>query len=153
MRLVGEFPEEKKEKSEIRHAVSYSPNDKNPLQFTDRRRLFEWQMKNDARYALSAFSKWADSDFGAASEWLASRPEDTIDLDQMRKSLAEGLARNDTKSAIDWAMRVKDPRLRESTLREVCAYWSEIEPWGAVAWAQENLGWSMEECCQRLRLK
>jgi hypothetical protein len=55
----------------------------------------------------------------------------------------------DREAGMAWAASLTGQR-RESTIRKACRYryWYREEPWAAIAWAKENLGWSDEECAK-----
>lgn len=140
------------EKNRVIDSMSDDTNDSLSLQFTDRNRLQNWQLTLGGDQVVGGFIRWSRIDIGSATAWLSSQASDTPQMDRMRQDLSRELTDSDNEAAIGWAQSIKDPHNRERALADVGKVWARSEPWAAVAWAQENLGWTRGQCRYRFAL-
>jgi hypothetical protein len=87
-----------------------------------------------------------------ASAWLAESIDTLPSPDLARASLANALAKQDVAAAVAWTESIVSETQRELTIQYVAREWARHEPWAATAWAKEALGWTDEECVEKLRL-
>ncbi len=93
------------------------------------------------------FGHWNPAE---ASQWLAESIDSLPNPDSARHSLATALVKVDINAAKAWAESISSELQRKLTTMYVAREWSRYEPWAAKAWATETLGWTEEECAERL---
>lgn len=138
------------ERAGIINSMTWDPNNVRMEGEYDHGRLCDWLYNLGWTDLTHAFSQWAEMQPIAAGQWLAAHPGDSELLEKTRIAFAQDIAEHDAETAIEWASSLSEPS-RERTIRNVCQDWYREEPWAAIDWAKENLGWSNTECARYLR--
>ncbi|MFN0127018.1 MAG: hypothetical protein ACKV19_10090, partial [Verrucomicrobiales bacterium] len=105
---------------------------------------------HQASAATSLASRWAETDPGAASEWLVSTPASPL-RDAAIRGFSERLAQEDPASAFEWAAVIVDPEIRSDTLDAGIRDWLDKDPEGAREWVQSSTTLSPDDRSRLLR--
>lgn len=86
--------------------------------------------KNRAKFLASQVRVWADQDYAAAGEWLKTQ-EPSQENSQAYSAYAMALLTIDPATAVQWADRIANKRLKEATRRLLLDEWRRQDPIGA----------------------
>lgn len=96
----------------------------------DTRDRAAWLLENlrssDPRALAEFTGKWTEANHDDASKWLSSLPEGT-QRDAALRGFIPAAARIDGATAMDWALTVSDPLLRNQLYNEAHSKWQEID--------------------------
>lgn len=85
------------------------------------------ELRSDDPLALAEFTgKWAEANHDDAGNWLASLPRGR-QRDAALKGFIPAAARIDGATAMDWALTVSDPLLRNQLYNEAHTKWAESD--------------------------
>ena len=80
--------------------------------------------------------EWVEQDPMAASAWLAALP-DSPKRDAAVAGFCRGLSPLDPQSAADWALTVRDAKLKASALQDAVGAWKQKDPEAVRSWLDE----------------
>jgi hypothetical protein len=99
--------------------------------------LLESLRSEDTRAIAEFTDQWAHADYQGTTKWLSS-----LSTGQQRdtaiSSFAPIAAKIDGASAVDWALTITEPTLRDSCLDEVIRKWREMDTEAAAAYLKEK---------------
>jgi len=76
---------------------------------------------------------WAEVDATQAGTWIETLPAGGV-KDTALFSFVGGLGQNDPATAVEWAQRISEPKLRDEALARTVQDWLQTDPIMAGAW-------------------